>query len=52
MSAVLGCCYLVRGRAKKFRLLLARFLDLERPLVTTRMLAFLRQVRVVVIWHL
>ena len=30
-------------RAKKFRLLLARFLDLERPLVTTRMLAFLRQ---------
>ena len=31
------------GRAKKFRLLLARFLDLERPLVTTRMLAFLRQ---------
>eukprot|EP01047_Picozoa_sp_COSAG01_P076109 COSAG01_NODE_13260_length_1609_cov_1.115079_1_plen_156_part_10 len=31
------------GDAKKFRLLLSRFLDLERPIVTTRMLAFLRQ---------
>jgi len=28
---------------KKYRLLLCRFLDLDRPIVTTRMLAFLRQ---------
>jgi hypothetical protein len=36
-------CKPATAEAKKFRLLLARFLDLDRPIVTPRMLAFLRQ---------